>query len=110
MVKEIIKKMGLFGIGVLALTQEKLEELTQEMIAMGEMNKEEGKKFVQDVLTEKEKQFNKLGENVGLKVKEVIDKSHLATKTDVKGIDETIADLHKRMEKLEQKIEKLKEI
>jgi len=42
---EMFRKMGLFGIGVVSLTQEKIEEFSQEMIKKGEMNREEGKKI-----------------------------------------------------------------
>jgi polyhydroxyalkanoate synthesis regulator phasin len=42
---EMLKKMGLFGIGVISLTKEKVEEFSQEMIKKGEMSKEEAEKF-----------------------------------------------------------------
>ncbi len=38
---DMVRKMGLFGIGVISLTQEKIEEFSQEMIKKGEMSKEE---------------------------------------------------------------------
>ncbi|MCZ7397193.1 MAG: hypothetical protein O8C59_01620 [Candidatus Methanoperedens sp.] len=52
---EMIRKMGLFGVGIVSMTQEKIEEFTQEMIKTGEISREEGKKFVKEILSEKEK-------------------------------------------------------
>ena len=37
---DMVRKMGLFGIGVISLTQEKIEEFSQEMIKKGDMSKE----------------------------------------------------------------------
>lgn len=53
-----IKKLGLFGLGMYAITQEKVDELVKNLVEEGEFNKEEGKKFVEDLI-EKQKQQQK---------------------------------------------------
>lgn len=95
---EMFKKMGLFGIGVISLTQEKIEEFTQEMIKKGEMSQEEGKKFVNDVLSEKDRQVKNIEDQINEKVKEVIKKSGVVMKED-------IAALEKKIDELERKIQ-----
>ncbi len=40
---ESLKKVGLFGIGVLSITEEKIKQVVNELVEKGEMNKEEGK-------------------------------------------------------------------
>jgi len=40
---EMFRKMGLFGIGVISLTQEKVEEFSQEMIKKGELDRKKEK-------------------------------------------------------------------
>lgn len=102
-ISEIFRKMALFGIGTIAISQEKIEEFTQEMIKKGEMNREEGKKFVFEVLAEKDKQRKEVEEKINNKVKEVIANSGLAMKKDV-------AELSVRMEKIEASFDKLKQI
>ena len=103
---DIIRKIGLFGIGAIALTTEKIEELSQELIEKGEMNKEEGKKFVSEVLQEKDKKIKEIGDFISYKVKETIDKSGLATKSDIEGVKERLD----RMESnRKERIEKIKE-
>ena len=57
---EMLKKMGLFGIGVISLTKEKVDEFAREIIKKGEMSKEEAEKFVNEVLSEKEKHIKEL--------------------------------------------------
>lgn len=102
-ISEIFRKMALFGIGAIAISQEKIEEFTQEMVKKGEMNREEGKKFVIEVLSEKDRQRKDVEEKINRKVKEVIENSGIAMKKDTE-------DLSKRMEKIEAAFERLKQI
>lgn len=100
---EMFKKMGLFGIGVISLTQEKIEEFTQEMIKKGEMSKEEGKKFVKEVLSEKEKHLKDIEGKINEKVKENIKKSGIVMKSDIAALERKIEKLEKTMQSLAKK-------
>ncbi len=97
---DMFKKMSLFGIGVISLTQEKIEEFSQEMIKKGEISKEEGKKFVKEVLSEKEKQLKDIEEKINERVRENIKKSGVVMKSD-------IASLERKIEKLEKIIQSM---
>ena len=97
---EMFKKMGLFGIGVISLTQEKIEEFTQEMVKKGEISKDEGKKFVKEILSEQEKQLKDIEEKINEKVRENIKKSGVVMKSD-------IASLERKIEKLEKTIQSI---
>ena len=95
---DMFKKMGLFGIGVISLTQEKVEEFSQEMIKKGELSREEGKKLVKDILSEREKQMKDLEDKINDRVKDTLEKSGVVMKSD-------IAALEKKIEKLEKTIQ-----
>lgn len=97
---DTLKKMGLFGIGVVTLTQEKIEEFSQEMIKKGELTREEGKKFVKQVLSEQEKEMKGLEEKINEKVKETLEKSGFVMRSD-------IVSLEKKIEKLEKTIQSM---
>lgn len=99
---ELLRKIGLFGIGVLALSQEKIEELSTELVDKGELNREEGKKFVKEVLSEKDRQLKELGEKINLKVKEAVENSGVVTKKDIESLKREIDDLRIRIELLEK--------
>lgn len=94
-ISDMLKKIGLFGIGVIAITQEKVEEFTKEMVEKGEMSREEGKKFVMEVLYEKDRQIKELGEKINQKVKEAVERSGAATRNDIE-------DIKKRLEVIEK--------
>ena len=100
---EMLRKMGLFGIGVVSLTQEKLEEFTQEMIKKGDMSREEGKKFVIEVLSEKEKQIKEVEDKINETVKEAIDKSGIVVKSDMEALQRKIEKLEKTIQTMAKK-------
>ncbi len=100
---EMFKKMGLFGIGVISLTQEKLEEFTQEMIKKGEMSREEGKKFVREVLSEQEKQIKDVEDKINKKVKETFEKSGVVMKSDIEALERKIEELEKTVKSMSRK-------
>ena len=92
---DTLRKIGLFGIGIAAITQEKLEEFAQEMIKKGEMNREEGKLFVVEVLLEKDRQLKDIEEKINQKIKDIIDNSGIATKKDIQAHEERLEILEK---------------
>jgi polyhydroxyalkanoate synthesis regulator phasin len=100
---EMIRKMGLFSVGVISLTQEKIEEFSQEMIKKGDMNREEGKKFVRDVLSEKEKQLKDLENKINEVVKANIEKSGIVMKSDISALEKKIEKLEKTVQSLAKK-------
>ncbi len=100
---EMLRKMGLFSIGVISLTQEKAEEFTQEMIKKGEMSREEGKKFVRDILSEKEKQIKDIEDKIDEKVEKVIQKSGLVMKSDLDALEKKIEKLEKTIQSISKK-------
>jgi polyhydroxyalkanoate synthesis regulator phasin len=100
---EMLKKMGLFGIGVISLTQEKIEEFSQEMIKKGEISREEGRKFVKEVLSEQEKQMKDLEDKINKRVKETIEKSGVVMKSDISSLEKKIENLEKVIQSMGKK-------
>ncbi|MBE0521274.1 MAG: phasin family protein [Candidatus Methanoperedenaceae archaeon] len=95
---DILRKMGLFGVGLISLTKDKVEELSQEMVKKGEISQEEGKKFVQEVLSEKEQQLKHLEKQVNDKVKDFINKSGVVTRKDIQALEKKIDELEKKLQ------------
>lgn len=100
---DMFKKMGLFGIGILTLTQEKIEEFSQEMIKKGEISREEGKKFVKEVLSEREKQLKDIEEKINEKVRENLKQSGVVMKSDIEALEKKIEKLEKTIHSIAKK-------
>lgn len=107
---QMLRKIALFGIGTVAFSQEKIEEFVQEMVKEGEINKEEGKKFVSEVLAEKNRQCKEFEEKINMKMKSIVDSSGVAKKEDMESISTRMESLSARMEKIETSIDRLKQI
>ena len=100
---ESLKKVGLLGIGVLSITEEKIKQVVNELVEKGEMNKEEGKTLVHELLTEKKKQIQDFDEKISKDVQNALGKSKIALKDDVLRLEDKITELEKTVQKLAEK-------
>ena len=91
-----IKKTMLFGVGLAAVTREKIEEVVGELVKKGELSEKEGKEMV-DELVEKSKSVKKdLEKKVEKIVADTLNKLNIPTRDE-------LAELKKKIDKLEKK-------
>jgi len=100
---ESLRKLGLLGIGVLSITEEKIKQVVDELVEKGEVSKEEGKTLVHELMTEKTKQMREFEEKISGDVQNVIDRSKVASKDDLLRLEDKIAELEKTITKLVEK-------
>ena len=96
---ESIKKLSLFGIGALALTEEKINDIAKELIDKGEINREEGKKFVRELIEEQKKQKEEIENKISEAVKERLGKSKTELQEDIKRLEKKIDNLDEELKK-----------
>jgi polyhydroxyalkanoate synthesis regulator phasin len=99
--RESIRKLGLIGAGLWAITEDKIDDLVKELVDKGDISKEEGKKAVQDMLEERKKQKLDLEKKISEKIQESISKTDIFTKKDMH-------ELESRIETLEEEIQIIK--
>ena len=99
--KESIRKLGLIGAGLWAITEDKINDLVKELVDKGDMSKEEGKKVIQDMLEERKKQKIDLEKKISEKIQESISKTDIFTKKEMH-------ELESRIETLEDEIQRIK--
>ncbi len=97
---ETLRKMGLIGIGALSITEEKVRQAVNELVERGEMNREEGKSLVNELLTEKNRQMRELGDKISEEMQNAISRSKIASKDDVVRLEDKIAELEKAVKEL----------
>lgn len=98
--KDTIRKVGLFGIGAWALTEEKIAEFVNDLVDKGEINREEGKKFVNELISARKKQKDDLEQNISAKVQDILGKADLATKKEIKSIEDKIDNIEAAIKEL----------
>ncbi|MBW2741325.1 MAG: hypothetical protein JRE64_21340 [Deltaproteobacteria bacterium] len=92
---DIIKKVMLTGVGLAAMTKDKVEELARDFAKKGKLTEKEGEELVDDLLKKSEKAKEDLEKNIEKVVKDTMKKMNLA------GAEE-LSNLTKRINKLEQ--------
>ncbi len=99
--KESVRKLGLIGAGLWAMTEEKVNELVKDLVDTGDISKEEGKKVVQDLVEESRKQRVDLEKKISEKIQDATSKADFFTRKDMH-------ELESRLEMLEDEVQKMK--
>ena len=95
----ILKKGVLTGIGLGVMTKYKIEEFAKKTASEAKLSEEEGRKFVEDLLNQAKGARSSLEERVSAEVKIAIDKMELATRNDLKTIEEQLQKLQESLNK-----------
>lgn len=99
--RESVRKLGLIGAGLWAVTEDKINDLVKDLVDKGDISKEEGKKVLQDVLEESKKQKIDLEKKISEKLQDSISKAEIFTRKDMH-------ELESRIEILEDEIQRMK--
>jgi polyhydroxyalkanoate synthesis regulator phasin len=92
---DLMKKAMLAGVGLAAMTRDKVEEVVQELTEKGEMTEKEGKELVDELVKKSEKAKKDLEEKIEGMVEKVLGKMNLATKDDIEKIEKRLKHLEK---------------
>ena len=95
--KDIIEKSINLGLGIAATTKEKVENLVDDLIAKGQLEKQEKSKAVKEILNKLEKSETEFKEKTRAVVNETINNVGFATKKEVNNLKATISDLQKKI-------------
>ncbi|BHH83289.1 phasin family protein [Desulforhopalus sp. 52FAK] len=99
---DTIKKVAFTGMGVAALTREKVEELSKELIVKGKLTEQEGEKFVQEMLVKAEESKVAIKEQTEKIVASAMDKVPLVKADDVQQLRDEIIALRKDLEEMKK--------
>jgi polyhydroxyalkanoate synthesis regulator phasin len=99
--KELLKNMIYTGVGAAFLTREKLEELRKDLVEKGNMTKEEGREFIDELLKKSDSAKDHLEQWLNRNVKERIKKCNFASADEV-------AELRRKVDELQVALNKEK--
>ncbi len=92
---DVVKKVLLTGVGVAALSKEKIEDLARDLAEKGKMTEQEGKALVDQLLTSSDEARQDLQKQIEAKVQVVLEKMDLAKKSEVDALKLEIEELKK---------------
>ncbi len=99
--RESVRKLGLIGAGLWAMTEERIDELVKDLVDKGDISKEEGKKVIQDMVEESKKQKVDLEKKISEKIQDTVSKADAFAKKDMQ-------ELQSRIDALEEEIQRIK--
>jgi polyhydroxyalkanoate synthesis regulator phasin len=94
---DLLKKPMLIGLGMLALTQEKVKEMVDELVKKGEITKEERLKVIDKVMNQIKEQEKEVKEKIAEIVKKTIMEMGLPTKEDLEKILKKLDEIEKKI-------------
>jgi len=94
---DLIRKTVLTGVGLAAMTKDKIEELAKEFAEKGELTEKEGKDLVDDLLKKSEKARKDLNAYVEKAVRKIMKEMKIATREDVLNMKKQIKKLEKAL-------------
>ncbi len=98
---ELMKKAALIGVGLVALTTEKIEESVKEIVKKGELSEKEGKELASE-LVEKSKQVRKeWGDRIEKMVADTLQKLNIPNRREIDELKQRVARLEQLLEKKE---------
>jgi len=94
---DLLKKTLLTGVGVAALTKEKIEELAKDFVEKGKISEKEGKAFVDDLIARSDESREAFQHQVEEKVQSVLTKMNLAKQSEVDALKVEVETLQKAL-------------
>jgi polyhydroxyalkanoate synthesis regulator phasin len=89
---DLIKKTFYTGLGVVALTKEKIEELADELVEKGKLSESDVKKFVDEMCEKSESAKEQLKNHVEKVTEDTLKKMKLVTKDDLDALEKRLSD------------------
>ncbi|MCI5208184.1 MAG: hypothetical protein D3910_05205 [Candidatus Electrothrix sp. ATG2] len=108
--KELLKNMLYTGVGAAFLTRDKLDEVRKELVDRGNLTKEEGKEFVEDLLKKSDSARDQLELWLNRRVEERIKGLNLATADELNDLRRKVEELQVALNKKEDAEKKSDEV
>ncbi len=99
---DLVKKTLLTGVGVAALTKEKIEEVARDFVEKGKLSEQEGKALVDDLMARSDESRKELQRQIEEKVVQLLDKMDLAKKSDLEALKGEVEELKKSADSTEE--------
>jgi polyhydroxyalkanoate synthesis regulator phasin len=92
---DIVRKTLLLGIGLAAMTRDKIEEVAKKIAEEDKLSEEEGRKLAEDLLNQSDEARKNLKEQVEKFVDNTLDKLKSQSRKDLQNLEERVAKLEK---------------
>jgi len=96
---DLVKKTMMAGIGLALRTRDEVEDIVKDVVKKSSMSEQEGKKFLDELLSRYDEAKVKLEERVEKIVKDFLKKADVVTGDELKALKKEIRELKKAVSK-----------
>ncbi len=94
--ESLLGKFLLSGLGVLVLTEEKIEKFIEELTKEGEITQKGKKELLTEIIEKGEEKKKEIEGKIREKVENMLSQMNVATKNDIQKLEKRIATLEKK--------------
>jgi polyhydroxyalkanoate synthesis regulator phasin len=95
---DLVKKTLLAGVGVAALTKDKVEELARDFVEKGKMTEQEGRVLVEELLVKSDEARSDLQQQIERSLATALEKMDLARKGELDALKIEVQELRQALE------------
>ena len=99
---ESLRRVLLASVGVVALTIDEMGELVDKLVERGEIAEQEGRKLVNELREKRKKTTDEAEDVASTRMREMMDKMDIPTKSDIDALSAKIATLSKKVDELKK--------
>jgi len=99
-VMEFVKRSVLMGVGAIAITKEKAEEIADELVKNAKITKKQGRELVKDLMEKAEKEKKALNSKIEGTIQKVMKRMNTPTKEEFRKLNQKVENLTKQIENL----------
>lgn len=96
--KDVLKKGISLGIGLALTSKEQAEKVIDDLVKKGEISKQESKEFINQIMNKGVESQQDFDEKIKNKLNQLLNEMNVATRTDIKHLEERIDRLEKQLE------------
>lgn len=99
--RELVEKVFLAGVGAVALTRDRVEELAEELAERGNLSRTEARQAIEDVMGRWRGDATRLGERAGVSLATAFREMGLVTRREYEELELRLSQLEHRLRLVE---------
>ena len=103
--RELLERLALAGVGAVALTAERAEELARDLTGRGELRRDEARQAIEEAMTRWRGDATRLTERAGANLQSVFDQLGLVSREVHDELELRVAQLEHRLRLAESRLE-----
>jgi len=103
--RELLERLALAGIGAVALTADRAEELARDLTGRGELRRDEARQTIEEAMTRWRGDATRLTERAGASLQSVFDQLGLVSREVHDELELRVAQLEHRLRLAESRLE-----